>query len=429
MAGPPLMGLLFPSRKRAATVTGPVIPPRGGGHGVDPASINDDKALRHSAVWACRRLRANLISTLPVDVFRRVDGYQVQLPKPPVLVEPGGKRWRWIPWVHASQWELDGSGNAIGLITEVNALGLPSRIDLYPSSACSVRKPKGSTEYKYRIDGKEYDADKVWHEVQYPVAGLPVGLSPIAHAAWSISEGLSMQQFALDWFGGAGVPKARLKHTQRKIDPKEAGIMKDRHNAAIRNGDLFVHGVDWEYDFMQAEAAGNEFIDGRRINVPDIARYFDCPVDLIEAAVSAPGSLRYETTVTRNLQFLIMALGPAIIRREDAWSAGLLPRPRYVKLNADALLRMDPQTQARVIDMRIKNRTLTVTRARELYNEKPLTPGEIAEFETLFGPPRSQPAMPPPQTPARGAEPVNPLSAVPYDNSAAWAATYGEGPL
>jgi len=413
-------------QQRAAGITGPVIPPRGGGNGVDPASINDDKALRHSAVWACRRLRANLISTMPVDVFRRVDGYQVELPKPPVLVEPGGKRWRWIPWAHASQWELDGSGNSIGLITEVNALGLPSRIDLFPSSVCSVRKRKGETEPRYKIDGKEYTVDKVWHEVQYPVPGLPVGLCPIAYAAWSISEGLSMQQFALDWFGGAGVPKARLKHTQRKVDSKEAGIMKDRHNAAIRNGDLFVHGVDWEYDFMQAEAAGNEFIDGRRINVPDIARYFDCPVDLIEAAVSAPGSLRYETTVTRNLQFLIMSLGPAIIRREDAWSSGLLPRPRYVKLNTDALLRMDPQTQAKVIDTRIKNRTLTVTKARELYNEKPLTDAEIAEFETLFGPPRTQPAS---AAQTRGYDPVNPLSAVPYDNSAAWAAAYGEGTL
>ncbi|MET8908379.1 phage portal protein [Micromonospora sp. NPDC004551] len=416
--------------QRAAGITGPVIPPRGGGSGVDPASINDDKALRHSAVWACRRLRANLISTMPVDVFRRIQGIQVEMPKPPVLIEPGGKRWRWIPWAHASQWELDGSGNAIGLITEVNALGLPARIDLYPSAVCSVRKRKGETEPRYKIDGKEYTADKVWHEVQYPVPGLPVGLSPIAYAAWSISEGLSMQQFALDWFGGAGVPKARLKHTQRRVDTKEAGIMKDRHNAAIRNGDLFVHGVDWEYDFMQAQQAGMEFIDGRRINVPDIARYFDCPVDLIEAAVSAPGSLTYQTAVTRNLQFLIMALGPAIIRREDAWSAGLLPRPRYVKLNTDALLRMDPETQAKVIDLRIKNRTLTVTKAREFYNEPPLTPGEIAEFETLFGAPRTQPTTAAAaDARAQMSDQVNPLSAVPYDNSAAWAAAYGEGTL
>lgn len=423
-----------PQRRSGFTGEGPSIPPRDGGAGrgaVSPGAINDETALRHSAVWACRRLRANLISTMPVDVFRRIDGYQVEMPKPPVFVEPGGKRWRWIPWVHASQWELDGSGNSIGLITETNALGLPSRIDLYPSRVCSVRKPKGSTEYKYKIDGKEYDADKVWHEVQYPVAGLPVGLSPIAYAAWSISEGLSMQQFALDWFGNGGIPKARLRNTQKKLDPKEARIIKNRHKASIQHGDLFVHGVDWEYDLMQAEQAGVEFIEGRRINVPDIARYMDCPVDLIEAAVSAPGSLTYQTAVTRNLQFLIMSLGPAIIRREDAWSSGLLPRPRYAKANRNALLAMDPETQAKVIGMRIRDRTLTVTKARQFYEEPPLTEAEIAEFDRLFGAPRTQPAKASAgDAPSRGHEPVNPLSAVPLDsNDAAWAAVYGEGTL
>ena len=41
----------------------------------------------------------------------------------------------------------------------------------------------------------EYTADKVWHERQFPVPGLPVGLSPLIYAAWSIGEYLSEQQF------------------------------------------------------------------------------------------------------------------------------------------------------------------------------------------------------------------------------------------
>ena len=32
-------------------------------------TVNAESALAHSAVWACLRLRADLISTLPVDVF------------------------------------------------------------------------------------------------------------------------------------------------------------------------------------------------------------------------------------------------------------------------------------------------------------------------------------------------------------------------
>lgn len=411
------MSLLFRPQQRdsgLSNVGGPLIPSRGGGPAL-PASITDERALRHSAVWACRRLRANLISTMPVDVFTRQGGVQIEMSKPPVFVEPGGKRWRWIRWAHASQWDLDGTGNAIGLITEVNGLGLPSRVDLAPASACSVIQRKGESEPRYKIDGKEYAADKVWHEVQYPVPGLPVGLSPIAYAAWSISEGLSMQEFALNWFGGAGVPKARLRNTQRKVNPKEAGILKDRWKASVRDGDLFVHGVDYEYHMIQAEQAGVEWIEGRRLNIPDIARYLDCPLDLIEAAVSAPGSITYQSSLQRNLQLLVMSLNPAIIRREDAWSAGLLPRPRYVKLNTEAILRLDPETRDKLINEKIKARRMTVTEARELDNRPPLTPAQIEEFNQLFGAPRVQPA-----TAAAGGrgERVSPVSAVPYPGDA-----------
>ena len=32
--------------------------------------VDTDTALRHSGVWACLRLRADLVSTTPLDVFR-----------------------------------------------------------------------------------------------------------------------------------------------------------------------------------------------------------------------------------------------------------------------------------------------------------------------------------------------------------------------
>lgn len=406
-----------PRAERVSTVDGPLIPSRGGKSRSKPVAVSEQRALCHSAVWACRRLRANLISTFPVDVYRKVNDIQIEVPKPAVLSQPGGPglRNRWIPWAHASQWELDGSGNAIGLIVEWSR-NLPARVELFPSSCCTVILRKGMTEPRYRIDGKEYPADKVWHEVQYPVAGLPVGLSPIAYAAWDISEGLSMQEFALDWFDGAGVPRARLKQLQRRVDSKEAGVMKDRYNASVHTGDLFVHGSDWEFNLMRAEAMGTEWLEGRRFNVPSICRYFDVPADLIEAAISAPGSIVYQTALQRNLQFLIMSLGPAIIRREDAWSAGLLSAPRFVKLNTDALLRMDPESRDKVISAQVKDKRLTVSEARALYDLAPLTEEQIAEIERLQGAARV--ATPEPaQRAALPWEPVSPYSAAPFIDS------------
>jgi HK97 family phage portal protein len=350
-------------------------------------TVTNDTAMRHSAVWACLRLRADLISTMPMDVYRRVNGIQVEMPKPPVLVDPGGERVDMCEWMYSSQVDLDRAGNTIGLITEVNALGLPARIDLQVLSECSVVMTKG--KLSYRVGGKTYDPSKVWHERQFTVAGLEVGLSPVAYAAWSIGEYLSIQDFALAWFGGGAVPKARMKNTAKTIDNEESEKVKSRYRATTQNGDLFVYGSDWEYDFMQAQNQGMEWIEGKRYGVTDIARFFGAPGDLIEAAVST-GTITYANISQRNLQFLIMNLQPAIFRRELRLSK-LLPQPRYVKLNTDALLRMDPQTRALVTQTRIMSRTLAPSEAREYDNLPPLTDAQLAEFDRLWPPKPSQP--------------------------------------
>ncbi len=350
--------------------------------------VSNDTAMRHSAVWACLRLRADMVSTLPLDVYRRVGGLQVDVPVPPVLVDPGGARWDYCDWMYASQVDLDRAGNAVGLITETNSFGLPSRIDLQPISAVNVVETK-KTGVTYRIDGVKYPPEKVWHERQYPVAGLPVGLSPVAYAAWSIGEYQSIQQFALDWFAGGGVPKAKLRNTARTITPAQAAEVKDRFKASVQGGDLFVVGSDWEYDMIQSQTTGSEWLDAKKYGVTDIARFFSCPADLIEGAVSGQ-SVTYANISQRNLQFLIMNLGPAVFRREKNLSK-LLPRPRYVKLNTSALLRMDDETRVKVISARIANRTLAPSEARELENLPPLTEEQMAEFDRLFGSPRTQP--------------------------------------
>jgi HK97 family phage portal protein len=399
--GPPLFDGDIPSRPRKT-------------RGV--ASVTADSALRHSAVWACLRIRADLMSTFPLDVYRRVPGApggQVEVPRPPVLVAPGGERWDYQDWMYATQFDLDRAGNTFGLITERNALNLPARIDLQALSDVTVVQKRDTGEIRYRIGKTEYTPDQVWHERQYVVAGLPVGLSPVAHAALSISEYLSAQAFALDWFGAGGVPKARLKNTAKTITPTEADAVKDRYSETVQHGELFVTGKDWEYDMIQAEQAGMEWLEGRKFGLADVARFLGCPADMIEAAVSAGGTITYQNIANKNLQFLIMHLGPAVARREKNLNK-LLPAPRFVKLNTDALLRMDPETRARTIRARIDARTLTPNEARELYDQPPLTPEQEQEFARLFGAPRSAPEQAASRASEWPWEQVSPLSAAPY---------------
>ncbi|MGJ5897974.1 phage portal protein [Streptomyces niveiscabiei] len=359
--------------------------------------VTQDTALRNAAVWACLRLRADLVSAFPIDVYRYVQGIQIEVAKPPVLVSPGGLEVGIKEWMYSTQFDLDRAGNCFGIITERTGVigpdgrGLPGRIELVELSTVSVRG-RGPVITKFVIGGKEYEPWEVWHEKQYTVAGAPLGLSPVAYAAWTIEETLSAQQFARDWFAAGAVPLAELKNNQKTVDKAGAQVAREQFRAAVDESGLFVHGNDWEYKPIQAVASQSAFLEARQYGAGDIARFFGVPGDLIDVAVSG-SSVTYASMTQRNLQFLIMNLGPAVGRREDAFSRKLVSGPRFVKLNTDALLRMDPEARARTIGARITNRTLAPSEARALDNLPPFTEDQLAEFDRLFGS-RSVPAQP-----------------------------------
>lgn len=350
--------------------------------------VTNDTALRHSAVWACLRTRADLISTLPVDVYTRVNGIQVQRPKPPVLAMPGGDRVDWLEWCYSTQFDLDRAGNAVGLITKRDGYGLPKVIELQDINTVTVQVRDGRLS-KYKIGGTLYDPAQVWHEKAFTVGGLHIGLSPVAYARWAIGEYLTVQEFATDWFAAGAVPKARLKNTAKVLSGTEIATVKEAWRAALASDEPFVHGSDWDYSMLQAQEASADWIEAKKFSITDLCRFFGVPSDMIDSTPTGQTrAMTYANVSQRNLQFLIINLGPAIIRREAALSR-LLPAPQYAKLNADALLRLDPISRAGVIQTQVNSRVLAPSEGRELENRPPFTDAQLAEFDRLFGPPQT----------------------------------------
>lgn len=374
------MSLLFRSKRTSISDHwGPERRGRSGG-----AYVGRKQAFAHSAFWAAVRLRADLISTLPVDVYRKVGSIQVAVPTPPVLVAPGGDRVDICEWMYSSQVDLDTVGNSFGLITERDGAGLPRRIDLVPRDDVTVQVRNGKVGYL--IAGESYHGEKavdVWHERQYTTSGIAVGLSPLAYAAMSLAQFGSAQEFATAWFAGGAIPTGVLQYQDRgKLDPIEVDGAKARFRLAVENRDLFVTGNDWDYKVIEAQASQTSFLETMDITDVAIARFLGVPGDMIDAAAKG-SSITYANITQRNLQLLIMNLGPAVTRRERSLSR-LLPSPRFVKLNTDAMIRMDPETVAKVLGQEVRDRLRTPTEAREKLNLQPYTPEQLDEFAQLF---------------------------------------------
>lgn len=381
------MSLLF---KRDAATSADLIHARYGTR-QGSVNVNAETAMAHSAVWACLRLRADLISTLPVDVYRNVGGINVQVKAPDIITQPGGPDCLSTEWRYSSQLDLDRFGNSVGVITMRAADGKPSRIELAPmAEATYVRH---GADVFWRINGQRFERSQIWHEKQWTVPGLPIGLAPITYAAMSIGQYLSAQQFALDWFSNGSMPSAKLKNTAKKIDAADAELVKDRFKKAVAARDIFVTGNDWEYDFLSVPANESQFLEAMHFGAEDVCRFFGVPSRAIDAASpGSGGSLTYANITQDDLHLLVRNLNPAIVRREEAWSNGLVAKPRMVKLNQDALLRLDPQTRQQVLRDDVAAKLRTYSEARALMNLPPLSTNDLAEFAAV-NPAKALPAV------------------------------------
>lgn len=356
--------------------------------------VSSRSALQQSVVWGATRLRADLVSVMPVDVYRTsaAAGIAVEVTPPPVLVEPSdiaeGQPMPINEWMYSSQMSLDRVGNQIGFITQTNALGLPAAIDLIPDDMVSMRI-KDRRIVEYRINGEKVPPRNIWHERQFTVAGLPIGLSPIAHAALQLTGASLAQEWAVDWFVNGAVPGSILKNDDKILKPEEAERTRRRFKASIANGDVFVTGKDWTYSAVAATAAQSSFIEQMKYSDVALCRFFGVPADLVD--VVADQSTTYANISQRNLQLLIMHLDPSLTRREKALSR-LTPKPQYVKLNRDKLLAMDPASRASLFAQQITSRTRTPDQARALDDLPPLTEADYEQFERLF--PSNRPTAP-----------------------------------
>lgn len=353
------------------------------------ARVTTEQAMRQSVVWAARRLRADLVSLMPIDVYRasKAGGVNVSVAAPRVLVTPSevaqGHPMLFGEWMFSSQMALDGFGNAVGVIRAVDAFGLPAQIDLVPAEEVSMRIRSGRV-VEYRLAGEKTDPRFVWHERQFTTAGVPVGMSPLAYAALSLAAGLSAQQFALDWFANGTVPKAVLRNEEKVIDPAKADVIKRRFRQSVGDGDVFVTGKDWTYNPISAKASEAAFVEQSKLSDVAMCRYLGVPGDLVDVGVDS-STINYANITQRNLQILIMNMGSGIKRREDTITALALPRPQFAKLNRAAILAMDEKGRAELFKMRIEARITTPDEARAKDDLPPLTDADYEQFGRLFG--------------------------------------------
>ena len=307
--------------------------------------ITQDTSLKIGAVYACVRLLADTISTLPADTYYRDGGERLPYrPKPSWLDNPdlGVSREDHLQQAMVSLL-LDGNifvrifRNGNGEVIALTVLD-PTRVE--------VRRNYETREVEYVIqNGAVLTTGEVLHITELRRPGALRGVSRITEVKQGLGLAAALEEFSARVFGQgsttAGIiewPGALTQEQAKDLadgyEQGHKGLKRSHRPGVLYGGAKFVKtGVDPEQAQM---------LQSRQFAVEEIARIFRVPLHLLQ--VATPGAMSYASVEQNAIQFAQYTLRPIITKLETAYSS-LLPGPVFVKFNLDAILRGDIQTR------------------------------------------------------------------------------------
>jgi phage portal protein BeeE len=321
-----MLGRLFGARveERAITSDPWGVWPGDGGTGTWSGTyVTEQSAMQLGAVYGCVALISDVISTLPVDCFRKTTDGRVEFPAPAWITEPTVDL-DFQAWCGQVLVSLLLHGNAY---VSVNRNDRGQIVELVPMDPCQVRVRRVAGRKTFWVNGMEFKGE-IEHVPGRMLPGADVGLAAQEFGSSQFGEGLNMP-------GIIEASKPMAPETMREI----ADNWKRKRSKGNRGlPGVLSDGATWKATGVTNEQA--QFLATRQFTDAQIAGEFFL-IDPSEFGIPLTGTtLEYKTLESRNIRLVQRTLLPWIVRVERLLSR-LLYNPRYVKLNVDGLQRGD----------------------------------------------------------------------------------------
>jgi len=331
-------------------------------------------ALSVVPVFAACRLISDSIATLPLQAYRKSGDVRTPIPLPAVFDTETR-----IEWVQQALMSLLLRGNAYGLVVARSNDGTPKRVQWLNPERVDIDEAGPKPVFRY--NGTVVPDVDMKHIPAYAMPGTVKGLSPIGACSMLADTGAATQKMMRDWFAGRGIPGVTAQNTSKVLSAAEAETVSDRLRARMRTGQPFVHGSDWDINFMSLPADDAGFVSSAKLNATQVATIYGIPPEMIGGETGS--SLTYSTVEMNQHNLAALTLRPWLAKLEQEFSSWIY-RPRYVRFNVDAMIRVDVKTRydihqiAREIGMR------NVDEIRALEDLTPLPDGQGQDYNPLL---------------------------------------------
>lgn len=347
--------------------------------------VTEKTALGLPIVYTCIRILADAIATLPIQVYKRLDGENREKDRKHPLwrllnLRPNADMTA-VDYKAVTMMHLAGWGNHYSVILR-NEAGRPLELLPLSPNATRPRRIEGEIFYETVVDGHQYTIpnDDVLHIRGLGFDGL-IGWSPIRVHAEQIGVMLAQQKQSGRFYGN-GATLMGVLHTEGTVkDPDRLRSQWERlHRGADRAFKTAILENGLKYERIGIPPAEAQFVEDKRFNALQAAMIYGIPphrINLLERVT-------FNNIEQLGIDFVTYTLGPWFVRYEQEITLKLLTVrdqvSRVVKFNADALLRGDFKTRAEG-DATLKNAgIITANEARRHYelNDHPDGDGLLA---------------------------------------------------
>jgi len=348
--------------------------------------VTANSALKVATVYACVRLVAGAVATMPLHIKRRVDDktredasnttlWRVLRRKPNRWQKPAVFR-------RMMQTHLMMRGNAYAMIVRSRGEVI-ELIPMHPDRVECKQQDDLSLQYKFqRKNGKTVTLEQsdVFHLIGLTLDGVH-GVSPITFARETIGLAMSMEDHGANVFRNGAQVSSVLKHPG-KLGPEGQGVLRasleDFRSGGANEAKTMIleEGMDYAPIAMTAQDA--QWIESRKLSRSEIAMFFGVPPSMIGDNTGSDSNWGTGLEQKSN-GFVAYGLEDHLTMWEEAIAFDLIADNEpdlYARFNRSALARGDIKTRTEAMTKRLQWGVTSPDEERALEDWNPRPDGD-----------------------------------------------------
>ncbi len=360
--------------------------------------INTDNAMRLATVFACIRVLAESLASLPLITYermgernkRRATDYDLY-----TTLHDRPNRWQTsFEWREMGMAHLCLRGNFYNRIYSGLRGSATEIIPLNPDWVRPIwQESSGRVAYEYRPPTKPFEtilAQDIFHVRGLSLDGV-TGVGVLEYARNTIGLAIAQETHGAKLFENGSLPPFALETPNRMTEPAIKNFRRDwrgmhggaknAHNPPILEGGMKIHE-------LMLTNEDSQWLESRAFQAVEVARMFRVPPHMVGILDRAT----FSNIEAQQLSFVIDSLRPWLVRWEQAIARDLIAidSDYYAEFLVDALLRGDTKSRYEAYSIGIQGGFLLRNEARERENLDPIEGGDVSLEPQNMAPAGSQ---------------------------------------